>query len=272
MSEDLHENGELTARYAGPRREGMGLTKAALVMLGVGAVALSGVPGIGSAPTPDGALAGLCLDARGYAVADARFCFPIPESYPDVQAAPLLCAGLIGYRALGMAGDARTLGLYGFGNAAHILTQIAVWEGREVYAFTRPGDAAGQGFAAGLGAVWAGDASTPPPALLDAAIIFAPDGALVPGALKHVRKGGVVVCAGIHMSDIPSFPYADLWGERIIRSVANLTREDGVRLLEVAPRVPVRTEVQVFPLEGTVDALDALREGRVEGGAVVQVR
>lgn len=207
-----------------------------------------------------------------YAVADARFCFPIPESYPDVQAAPLLCAGLIGYRALGMVGDARKLGFYGFGNAAHILTQIAVWEGREVSAFTRPGDAAGQRFARGLGAVWAGDASTPPPEPLDAAIIFAPDGALVPAALKHVRKGGVVVCAGIHMSDIPSFPYADLWGERIIRSVANLTREDGVRLLEVAPRVPVRTEVQVFPLERTADALDALREGRVEGGAVVQVR
>jgi propanol-preferring alcohol dehydrogenase len=207
-----------------------------------------------------------------YAVADARFCFPIPESYPDVQAAPLLCAGLIGYRALGMVGDARKLGFYGFGNAAHILTQIAVWEGREVSAFTRPGDAAGQRFATGLGAVWAGDASTPPPEPLDAAIIFAPDGALVPVALKHVRKGGVVVCAGIHMSDIPSFPYADLWGERVIRSVANLTREDGLRLLEVAPRVPVRTEVQVFPLERTADALDALREGRVEGGAVVQVR
>jgi propanol-preferring alcohol dehydrogenase len=207
-----------------------------------------------------------------YAVADARFCFPIPETYPDVQAAPLLCAGLIGYRALGMVGDARQLGFYGFGNAAHILTQIAVWEGREVYAFTRPGDAAGQRFATGLGAVWAGDASMSPPRPLDAAIIFAPDGALVPAALKQVRKGGVVVCAGIHMSDIPSFPYADLWGERIIRSVANLTREDGVRLLEVAPRVPVRTEVQVFPLERTADALDALREGRVEGGAVVQVR
>ncbi len=207
-----------------------------------------------------------------FAVADARFCFPIPESYPDVQAAPLLCAGLIGYRALGMVGDATKLGFYGFGNAAHILTQIAVWEGREVYAFTRAGDGAGQRFAAGLGAVWTGDASTPPPQALDAAIIFAPDGALVPVALKHVRKGGVVVCAGIHMSDIPSFPYADLWGERIIRSVANLTRADGVRLLEVAPRVPVRTEVQVYPLERTAQALDALREGRVEGGAVIQVR
>ncbi len=207
-----------------------------------------------------------------YAVADARFCFPIPESYPDVQAAPLLCAGLIGYRALGMVGDAGQLGFYGFGNAAHILAQIAVWEGREVYAFTRPGDVAGQRFARGLGAVWTGDASVRPPCALDAAIIFAPDGALVPAALKHVRKGGVVVCAGIHMSDIPSFPYADLWGERIIRSVANLTREDGLRLLEVAPRVPIRTEVQVYPLERTADALDDLREGRVEGGAVVQVR
>ncbi len=211
-----------------------------------------------------------------YVVADARFCFPLPDDYPDLQAAPLLCAGLIGYRAMrmaveGMAGEVRRIGFYGFGNAAHILTQIAVWEGREVYAFTREGDAHGQAFARSLGAVWAGEASQPSPELLDAAIIFAPAGALVPQALRQLRKGGAVICAGIHMSDIPSFSYADLWGERSIRSVANLTRPDGYRLLEIAPKVPVRTHVQVFPLERTRDALDALRAGEIRGAAVVSI-
>jgi propanol-preferring alcohol dehydrogenase len=212
-----------------------------------------------------------------YVVADARFCFPLPDGYPDAQAAPLLCAGLIGYRALvmaveGIAGETRRIGLYGFGSAAHILTQIAIWEGREVYAFTRDGDAAGQAFARSLGAVWAGDASLSSPELLDAAIIFAPDGALVPQALRQLRKGGAVICAGIHMSDIPSFDYAALWGERSIRSVANLTRSDGFRLLEIAPRVPVRTQVQVFSLEHTGDALDALRGGQISGAAVVSIQ
>ena len=207
-----------------------------------------------------------------YVAADERFCFPLPEGYPDIQVAPLLCAGLIGYRALSMAGDGERLGFYGFGNAAHILTQIAAWQGRRVYAFTKDGDVEGQGFAARLGACWAGGASEDPPDVLDAAIIFAPVGALVPAALKRVRKGGIVVCAGIHMSDIPSFPYADLWGERTICSVANLTREDGLRLLALAPQVPVRTEVSAYPLERTADALNDLRAGRVQGAAVVTVR
>lgn len=206
-----------------------------------------------------------------YTVADARFCFPLPPGYPDHQVAPLLCAGLIGYRALCMAGEARHLGFYGFGAAAHILTQIAVWQGRSVYAFTRPGDAAAQAFARGLGAVWAGPSGTAPPQRLDAAIIFAADGALVPLALRQVAKGGTVVCAGIHMSDIPGFAYADLWGERAIRSVANLTREDGRRLLDVAPRVPVHTSVQTFPLAEAGAALEALRSGRIQGAAVVVV-
>jgi propanol-preferring alcohol dehydrogenase len=204
-----------------------------------------------------------------YVTADARFCFPLPEGYPDEQAAPLLCAGLIGFRALGMAGDGNRLGFYGFGNAAHILTQIAVWQGREVYAFTQDGDIEGQAFARSLGASWAGGSSDQPPRELDAAIIFAPVGALVPEALKRIRKGGTVVCAGIHMSDIPSFPYADLWGERTICSVANLTREDGRRLLALAPEVPVRTEVSLYPLARTGDALDDLRAGRIQGAAVI---
>jgi alcohol dehydrogenase, propanol-preferring len=204
-----------------------------------------------------------------YVVADARFCFPLPPAYPDEQAAPLLCAGLIGYRALRMAGDAQRLGFYGFGNAAHILTQIATFEGRQVYAFTRPGDAESQFFARSLGAEWAGATDQPAPAELDAAIIFAPDGTLVPRALRSVRKGGVVVCAGIHMSDIPSFPYRDLWGERSVRSVANLTREDGRRLLAIAHTVPVRTAVEVFPLAQTPAALAALRAGRIQGAAVI---
>jgi propanol-preferring alcohol dehydrogenase len=204
-----------------------------------------------------------------YVVADQRFCFPLPQDYPDVQAAPLLCAGLIGYRALSMAGDARHIGFYGFGNAAHILTQIAAFQGRRVYAFTRDRDTAGQQFARSLGAVWAGGSADAPPQLLEAAIIFAPVGALVPTALGHVGKGGTVICAGIHMSDIPSFPYHILWGERSLRSVANLTRTDGRELLELAPRAGVRTEVETYPLERTAEALAALRDGRIRGAAVV---
>ncbi|HEX7036199.1 MAG TPA: zinc-dependent alcohol dehydrogenase family protein [Pseudomonadales bacterium] len=210
----------------------------------------------------------------GYAefvAVDERFCFPLPEGYPDAQAAPLLCAGLIGYRALSMAGDALRIGFYGFGNAAHILTQIAAWQGRRVYAFTRDGDDETQAFARRLGACWAGGSSAAPPEPLDAAILFAPAGELVPRALTHVVKGGSVICAGIHMSEIPAFPYALLWGERTLRSVANLTRADGRALLELAPRAGVHTEVQTFPLERTADALAALREGRINGAAVVTV-
>jgi propanol-preferring alcohol dehydrogenase len=201
--------------------------------------------------------------------ADARYCFPLPAETPDAQAAPLLCAGLIGYRALRMAGDARRLGFYGFGASAHILAQVAKHQGREVYAFTRPDDETARRFARELGAVWAGPADAAPPEELDAAIIFAPVGSLVPAALRAVCKGGVVVCAGIHMSDIPSFPYAILWGERQLRSVANLTRRDGVEFFEVAPRVPVRTHVVTYPLEEAGRALDDLRLGRFSGAAVV---
>ncbi len=204
-----------------------------------------------------------------YAVADHRFCFPIPEGYPDLQAAPLLCAGLIGYRSLRMAGDAERLGLYGFGAAAHIIAQVAVHQGREVFAFTSPGDTEAQRFAKELGAAWAGGSDGPPPEELDAAIIFAPVGALVPAALRAVAKGGVVVCAGIHMSDIPAFPYGILWGERVVRSVANLTRRDGEEFLALAPEVPVRTEVVTFPLERANEALVTLRRGEVRGAAVV---
>ncbi len=206
-----------------------------------------------------------------YTVADERYCFPIPDGYPDLQAAPLLCAGLIGYRALRFAGDAERIGFYGFGAAAHILTQVAVWQGRRVYAFTRPGDVATRAFARALGAVWAGGSDELPPELLEAALIFAPVGALVVQALRAVEKGGVVVCAGIHMSDIPSFPYALLWEERVVRSVANLTRQDGEEFLAIAPQVPVRTEVQVYPLEEANRALEDLRGGRVRGAAVLQV-
>jgi propanol-preferring alcohol dehydrogenase len=206
-----------------------------------------------------------------YAVADARFCFPLPDGYPDLQAAPLLCAGLIGYRALRMAGDAERLGLYGFGAAAHIVCQVARHEGRRVFAFTRAGDTEGAAFARSLGAEWAGPSEERPPEQLDAAIIFAPVGALVPAALRALAKGGVVVCAGIHMSDIPSFPYADLWEERSIRSVANLTRRDGEEFLALAPQVPVRTTVTTYPLERANDALDDLRAGRFEGAAVIEV-
>ncbi len=204
-------------------------------------------------------------------VADERFCFRLPANYPDLQAAPLLCAGLIGYRAFGMTGDARRLGFYGFGAAAHILTQVAVHQKREVYAFTRSGDTAAQAFAVKLGAVWAGDSEQTPPKTLDAAIIFAPLGVLVPTALNAVAKGGTVVCAGIHMSDIPSFPYELLWGERVLRSVANLTRRDGEEFMELAPRVPIRSEVCPYPLDKANQALDDLRAGRFTGAAVIVV-
>jgi alcohol dehydrogenase, propanol-preferring len=206
-----------------------------------------------------------------YAVADERFCLPIPPGYPDEQAAPLLCAGLIGYRALRLAGDARRLGIYGFGGAAHILTQVARWQGREVFAFTRPGDTTRQAFARDLGATWAGGTDTLPPEPLDAAILFAAAGELVPTALRAVARGGVVVCGEIHMSDIPSFPYALLWQERSIRSVANLTRRDGEEFLALAPLVPVRTEVRTYPLAAANDALAALRDGKVRGAAVLMV-
>ncbi|WNG32973.1 zinc-dependent alcohol dehydrogenase family protein [Archangium violaceum] len=204
-----------------------------------------------------------------YAVADHRFCFPIPEGYPNLQAAPLLCAGLIGYRCLRMAGDAERLGLYGFGAAAHVIIQVARYQGRRVFGFTRPGDVDARDFALRLGAEWAGDSDVLPPEPLDAAILFAPVGSLVPAALAAVEKGGTVVCGGIHMSDIPAFPYSLLWGERTVRSVANLTRQDGLDFLALAPRIPVHTEVQSFPLEAANEALAALREGRIRGAAVL---
>ena len=202
-------------------------------------------------------------------VADERFAFPIPDGYPDDQAAPLLCAGLIGHRALRMAGDAERLGLYGFGAAAHIVCQVARHEGRRVFAFVRAGDDEAAAFARELGAEWAGDALGPPPEELDAALIFAPVGELVPVALRAVARGGTVVCAGIHMSDVPSFPYELLWGERVLRSVANLTRADGERFMGLAPRVPVRTSVERHPLEAAAEALDRLRAGSVRGAAVL---
>jgi propanol-preferring alcohol dehydrogenase len=224
----------------------------------------------------------LCPDARftgrdidggmaPYAVADERFCFPIPDGYPDLQAAPLLCAGLIGYRALRMCGDAERLGLYGFGAAAHILCQVARSQGRRVFAFTSAGDTAAQAFALELGAQWAGDSTTAPPEELDAAIIFAPVGALVPAALAALAPGGIVVCGGIHMSDIPAFPYELLWHERTVRSVANLTRADGAEFLALAPAVPVRTQVTSYPLARANEALDDLRHGRLTGAAVLSV-
>jgi propanol-preferring alcohol dehydrogenase len=206
-----------------------------------------------------------------HCAADERFCFPIPESYPDIEAAPLLCAGLIGYRALRMAGEAEHVGLYGFGAAAHIIIQVIGHQKRSAYAFTRQGDVESRQFALELGARWAGSSEETPPQELDAAIIFAPVGELVPKALKAVRKGGVVVCAGIHMSDIPSFPYSLLWGERIVRSVANLTRQDGEEFLSIAPQVPIHTEVHRYPLDKANDALDDLRHGRFTGAAVVVI-
>ena len=210
----------------------------------------------------DGGYAELC-------VADERFCFPVPAGFPDLQAAPLLCAGLIGYRSLRLAGDGARLGLYGFGAAAHIVCQVALHQGREVYAVTRPGDSDAQAFARSVGATWAGDTTVRPPVDLDAAILFAPAGELVPVALGHVRKGGTVVCAGIHMSDIPSFPYELLWGERVVRSVANLTRADGEEFLALAPDVPVRTHVEELPLGQANEALARLRAGDVRGALVL---
>jgi len=222
----------------------------------------------------DGArFTGYMLDG-GYAewtVADERFCLELPDEYDDVHAAPLLCAGLIGYRALRLAGDAERLGLYGFGSSAHLIAQVARWQGRRVFAFTRPGDLETQAFARELGAEWAGGSDERPPEELDAAILFAPAGELVPAALRALAKGGVVVCAGIHMSDIPSFPYELLWEERSVRSVANLTRADGREFLELAPRVPVRTEVDVVPLAQANEALERLRRGEVRGSLVLQV-
>jgi propanol-preferring alcohol dehydrogenase len=208
----------------------------------------------------------------GYAthvLADSRFCLHVPDAFGDVEAAPLLCAGLIGYRALKLAGDGERLGFYGFGAAAHIVAQVAMWQSRKVFAFTRDGDAATQDFARSLGCAWASGSSDAPPEEMDAAIIFAPVGALVPAALKHIRKGGRVVCAGIHMSDIPAFPYDDLWGERSILSVANLTRADGHEFMEIAAQVPVKTHTTIFPLTQANEALDALRSGRLEGAAVL---
>ncbi len=224
----------------------------------------------------------LCPEARftgytlnggygGYLLADARYCFPIHGDYSDAEAAPLLCAGLIGYRSLVMAGEARRLGLYGFGAAAHIVAQVARHQGREVYALVRPGDEPAKAFARELGAVWAGDADQAPPEELDAAILYAPVGGLVPAALKAVRPGGTVVCAGIYMSDIPSFPYELLWRERKVISVANLTRRDGEDFLALAPQVPVRTTVQRFPLSEANEALARLRDGRLTGAAVLEV-
>jgi alcohol dehydrogenase, propanol-preferring len=210
----------------------------------------------------------------GYAelvVADERFCLSLPDGYPDLQAAPLLCAGLIGYRALRMTGEAERLGLYGFGASAHIICQVARHQGRRVFALTRPGDDESQAFARQLGAEWAGDTAVGPPEELDAAIIFAPVGELVPAALRAMAKGGTVVCAGIHMSDIPAFPYEILWGERSVRSVANLTRRDGEEFMSIAPQVPVRTEVAEYPLERANDALDDLRNGRFRGAAVLVI-
>ncbi|VEB36064.1 alcohol dehydrogenase [Legionella sainthelensi] len=204
-----------------------------------------------------------------YCVANHRFCFPIPEGYSDYQAAPLFCAGLIGYRALLKTLDAKHLGLYGFGAAAHIIIQVANKQGRKVYAFTAPGDNKAQNFAYQLGATWAGDSKQNPPHLLDAAIIFAPIGELVPQALRNTQKGGTVVCAGIHMSDIPSFPYQILWGERTLCSVANLTRNDGKEFLQLAPQVPVKTEIHTYPLIKVNEALDDLRHGRFTGAAVI---
>jgi propanol-preferring alcohol dehydrogenase len=227
-------------------------------------------------------LENLCDDAQftGYdrdggfaelAVADERFCFALPHGPSDLELAPLLCSGLIGYRALSFAGDAELLGLYGFGASAHIVVQVALHQGRRVFAFTRAGDDEGQAFARGLGAEWAGASDDLPPEQLDAAIIFAPVGALIPAALRVVRKGGIVVCAGIHMSEIPSFPYELLWGERIVRSVANLTRRDGEEFLALAPQVPVRTQVTSFALEAANDAIEHVRRGEVHGSAVLLI-
>jgi len=243
-----------------------------------------GVPWLGSTCGRCGHCAGgrenLCDEARftgyhldgGYAeytVADHRYCFAIPKEYDDAAAAPLLCAGLIGYRSLLMAGDAKRLGIYGFGAAAHIVAQVARYQGRRLFAFSRPGDTEAQRFARELGAEWAGDSTAAPPEALDASILFAPVGALVPAALRATAKGGTVVCAGIHMSDIPAFPYEILWGERVVRSVANLTRRDGEEFLALAPKVPVKTSVEILRLDQANQALSRLREGRITGAAVL---
>jgi len=204
-----------------------------------------------------------------FALTDQRYCFSLPDIYSDAEAAPLLCAGLIGYRALIAAGEARRLGIYGFGAAAHIITQVARWQGREIFAFTKPGDTEGQNFARELGAVWAGDSTAPPPQEMDAAILFAPVGALIPQALGHTAKSGTVVCAGIHMSAVPEFPYALLWGERSVRSVANLTRRDGEEFLAIAPQAGVRTTVETFRLEAANEAVQRVRAGQVRGAAVL---
>ena len=210
----------------------------------------------------------------GYAeftAAEARYCFHLPDEYNDVDAAPLLCAGMLGYRSYRKTGDAHRLGIYGFGNAAHVIAQVARYEKKEIYAFTRPGEKAGQESARSLGAVWSGSSDEMPPEKLDAAIIFAPVGALVPVALPALAKGGIVVCGGIHMSDIPSFPYVDLWQERVICSVANLTRRDGEEFLKIAPRVPVKTKVETFSLEEANTALEKFRAGKLDGNAVLQI-
>jgi propanol-preferring alcohol dehydrogenase len=262
--------GEVVARGAGAERFALG--------------ARVGVPWLGASCGHCGfchaARENLCDDPRftglhrdgGYAqftAAREDFCFAIPAGYDDAHAAPLLCAGLIGYRALSMTQDARRLGLYGFGAAAHLVAQVAIRQGREVFAFTRPGDTASREFALRLGCAWAGDSTTRSPEELDAAVIFAPVGSLVPAALASLRKGGVVVCAGIHMSDIPSFPYSLLWGERVVRSVANLTRRDGEEFLQLVSRVPVETVIRTFALEDANAALSALRHGELEGAAVL---
>ena len=207
----------------------------------------------------------------GFTVADARYCFHLPPDYGDAEVAPLLCAGMLGYRSYRKTGDARRLGIYGFGNAAHLIAQVALYQRKEIFAFTRPGDKAGQDAARSLGAVWAGGSDEMSPERLDAAIIFAPVGALVPAALRALAKGGIVVCGGIHMSDIPSFPYVDLWNERVISSVANLTRRDGEEFLRIATRIPVKTKLKTFPLEEANTALDKFRAGKLEGTAVLVV-
>ena len=219
----------------------------------------------------DAQFTGYTLDGgyAEFALADERYCFSLPDAYTDAEAAPLLCAGRSGYRALVATGDAQRIGIYGFGAAAHIIAQLALWQGRAIYAFTKPGDADGQRFARGLGAAWAGDSTAAPPQEMDAVILFAPVGALIPQALRHTAKGGTVVCAGIHMSNVPEFPYSILWGERSVRSIANLTRRDGEAFLDIAPKAGVRAEVETFPLASANEALQRLRAGRIRGAAVL---
>ncbi|MDH3738774.1 MAG: zinc-dependent alcohol dehydrogenase family protein [Alphaproteobacteria bacterium] len=261
---DVIAVGRGVERFAGGERVGvpwLGHTCGACLYCAGGRENLCDAPGF-TGYTIDGGYADLT-------VADAHYVFPLPSDYSDAEAAPLLCAGLIGYRSLRMAGEAARLGVYGFGAAAHIVAQVARFEGHDVFAFTKPGDSTGQAFARRLGAVWAGGSDEMPPEPLDAAILYAPVGALVPAALRAVRKGGTVVCAGIHMSDIPAFPYEILWHERNIRSVANLTRRDGDEFLALAPRIPIKTEVETFSLAEANTALDKLREGDITGAAVL---